>query len=272
MGARIGFAACSSRSLISSRAFPCFPPTRHPPRRPRVAANSLPPADSALSHVTDSRLPSNPLSLSDLHLLDSQLRWLLPLPHRRPRPSAYRSVARNQSELRPSPSLKKAHTATIPMALFQTPAIAPTTISDARIPTLPPPLSTQRPLSPSLVSSLKTPNPTTSLFPSRNPLPPAPNAMIQKSGGTAGVQLKRKRRKLRGTLLPTWSGRTLEARHPPPRRLVEKHPRPDTPIDQTSRGSRPPGLTAPGQPDLEFMEMTLHRRSSVPLTNARSTT
>ena len=153
-------------------------------------------------------------------------------------------------------------------ALFRSPATAQTTISDAKIPTLPPPPSTQRHLLPSPASFQKTLKTTASLFPSRNP---PPSAAIQRSGDMGGAQAKKRRGRPRSTLLPAWSGRTLEARRPPPRHLVEKLPHPYTPIDQAFRVSRPPGLTAPGRPpDPGFMGMTLLRRSSVPPSNARS--
>lgn len=131
--------------------------------------------------------------------------------------------------------------------------------------------SPQRPLSPSLVSSPKTLKATTSLFPSRNPLQSAPDAVTQRSGDMVGAPAKRKRERLRSTLLRAWSGRILEVLHPLPRPLAERALRPDTPIDPMFHVSHPPGPTAPGShPDLAFTEMTLLPHSLALPSNARS--
>ena len=157
------------------------------------------------------------------------------------------------------------------MALSRTLGTAQILMSGNRIRTLPPPHSTQRHLLPSLVSSPRTLNPTTSLFPSKNPLPLPPGALTQRSGGMDGVRAKRKTPK--NTPLQAWSGKIRRAHHPLPILLAEEPLRPGRLIEPMFPVRCLPGPMAQGQwPDLEFTETIPLQPSLVRPSNARSMT
>ena len=144
-------------------------------------------------------------------------------------------------------------------------------VSGNRIRALPPPPSTQRHLLPSLVPSPRTLNPTTSLFPSKNPPPLPPSALTQRSEGMNGARAKRNTPE--STPLQAWLGKILRAHHPLPVLLAEEPLRLGHLIELRFPVRCLPGPMAQGQrPDLEFTETIPLQPSLVRPPNARSMT